>query len=75
MHQLDRAQTLAEFLAVSVAAVRKWTRTTDMPRVKIGRAVRYDRSAVLAWLAARGTRKNGKGKEGGEEAVSDARGT
>jgi hypothetical protein len=50
---LDTAFSLAKFLNVSVACIRKHTRLTDMPVVRIGHAVRYDRQAVLAWLQQR----------------------
>ncbi|MBM4259452.1 MAG: helix-turn-helix domain-containing protein [Deltaproteobacteria bacterium] len=50
MENLDTAKTLANFLGVSVAKIRKDTRLTDLPRVRIGRTVRYDRSEVLTWL-------------------------
>jgi excisionase family DNA binding protein len=53
MEQLDTARDLATVLKVSVAAVRKWTRTTDMPRVQCGRAVRFDRKSVLEWFKAK----------------------
>jgi excisionase family DNA binding protein len=52
--RLDTAKSLAEFLNVSLAAVRKWTRLTDMPRVKIGRSVRFQRESVLEWTRRRG---------------------
>jgi excisionase family DNA binding protein len=51
--QLDTAQSLARFFNLSVACIRKWTRTTDIPVVRAGRAVRYDRTEVLAWLRSR----------------------
>jgi excisionase family DNA binding protein len=54
--ELDTARDLAKFLKLSLAAVRKWTRTTDIPHIKAGRAVRYDRAAVLNWLRARQSR-------------------
>lgn len=57
---LDTALSLAQFLNVSLAAVRKWTRTKDMPVVRAGRAVRYDRTEVLDWLRARSSQENGK---------------
>lgn len=51
--QLDTAYSLAQFLNVSVACIRKYTRLTNIPVVRIGHAVRYDRTAVLAWLRDR----------------------
>lgn len=58
---LDTAQSLAKFLNISTAYVRKLTRTTNIPVTRIGHAVRYDRAAVLAWLAAGGPQKNSNG--------------
>lgn len=59
---LDTASDLAQFLNVSLAAIRKWTRTTDLPRVQVSRrAIRFERAEVLAWLKARQVRN---GKEG-----------
>jgi excisionase family DNA binding protein len=57
---LDTASDLAKFLNVSTASVRRWERETDMPRVRIGRVVRFDRSAVLAWQHANQQRNNEK---------------
>lgn len=56
--QLDSAKSLATFLGVSLAKIRKDTRLTNMPRVKMGRTVRYDRDEVLTWL-----RKGNQDKE------------
>lgn len=56
---LDTADSFANFAHISVAQVRKMTRLTSMPRVKIGRAVRFDRAKVLAWLEGRASH-NGK---------------
>ena len=52
--QLETAKSLADYLGVSLAKVRKDCRTTDIPRVKIGRSVRFDRTEVLLWLRAKG---------------------
>jgi excisionase family DNA binding protein len=48
--QLDTAISLAAFLNVSVAYVRKLTRTHAISFIKIGRAVRFERERVLAEL-------------------------
>jgi excisionase family DNA binding protein len=53
IHTLDTAESLADFLRLSVACIRKWTRTTDIPHLRCGRAVRFDRMEVLAWLKGR----------------------
>ena len=50
---LDTAKSLAKFLNVSTACVRKMTRLSGIPTVRIGSAVRYNRGEVLAWLAER----------------------
>lgn len=50
---LDTARDLARFLNVSVASIRKWSRIMDLPKVRIGRAVRFDRAQVLAWQHAK----------------------
>lgn len=47
---LDTVGDLARFLKVSVSCVRKLTREAGLPVVRIGRSVRYERAAVLAWL-------------------------
>lgn len=55
--KLDTAQSLADFLNISKACIRKYTRLTDIPRVNIGHAVRYNRQAVLTWLQQRQQKK------------------
>ena len=57
---LDTAQELAAFFRISLASIRKWTRTTNIPIIRCGRAVRFDRQAVLTWLASGGPKRNGK---------------
>lgn len=49
---LDAAD-LAEKLKVKKPTVRFWCRTTDIPRLKLGRLVRFDYDEVLAWLRSR----------------------
>jgi predicted DNA-binding transcriptional regulator AlpA len=51
------ARALAAFLSVSLPSIRKFTRLTDIPRVHIGAAVRFDRAEVLAWLKERQQKK------------------
>jgi excisionase family DNA binding protein len=60
---LDTAQSLAKFLNVSTAYIRKLTRLNKLPVVRIGRAVRFDRAAVLRALEE---------KTGMAEVVKDA---
>jgi predicted DNA-binding transcriptional regulator AlpA len=44
-------QALADLAGMSVASVRKWRRLGTGPQVrKFGRAVRYSRAEVMAWL-------------------------
>ena len=64
LDRLDTARTLAEFLNVSLAAVRKWTRFA-LPHIKVGRCTRYDRESVLRWMQ---TRQQQNGHGGGEAA-------
>lgn len=53
-HAFDTAQELAKFLNTSTSHIRKLTRTTDIPRLRIGRrAIRFDRKAVLQWIDER----------------------
>ena len=48
---LDTAATLADFLNVSVAYVRKLTRLNQVPVIRIGRrTVRFNRETVLRAL-------------------------
>ena len=48
--KLDTVQSLAKFLQVSTACIRKHTRTTNIPFLRIGRVVRFDRQSVLTWF-------------------------
>ena len=57
METLDTADTLAKFLKVTRACIRKWTISTDIPLIRCGRLVRYDRGEVLTWLRARSVTK------------------
>ena len=45
------AKEAASYLRVSQTMLRTWTRTLSMPHVRLGRRLRYRRSALLAWLA------------------------
>ena len=46
------ASEVAELLRVTTAWVYAATRANRLPHVRLGRYVRYRRSAILAWLAA-----------------------
>ena len=58
LEKLDKAAELAEYLNVSIHELRKLARTTNMPCFRIGRSMRFDRAAVLAWLSTRGQRSS-----------------
>lgn len=51
--RLIDAAKLAGLLDIKTTTVRMWTRTTDIPRIRCGRLVRYDFDEVLAWLRKR----------------------
>jgi excisionase family DNA binding protein len=44
------AKEVAELLSVPATWVREQTRTGDLPHLRLGRYVRFDQEAVLAWL-------------------------
>jgi predicted DNA-binding transcriptional regulator AlpA len=52
---LDTVGSLAEFLSCSTQLLRKFSREDNFPIIRLGRAVRFDRGEVLAWLRARST--------------------
>lgn len=45
------AEEVAEMLAVPTSWVREATRSGQLPHVRLGRYVRYDRGAILAWVS------------------------
>lgn len=50
--KLFTAKELAGYLNISLAYIRKLTRTSDIPRLRLGRTVRFDPEEVLAWFRA-----------------------
>ena len=51
---LMRTDTVAEYLGVMVPALEKWRQLGTGPDyIKVGRLVRYKKSAVDAWLTER----------------------
>ncbi len=46
---LDAAE-VSELLAVPESWVREHTRNGSLPRIQLGRYIRYRREAILAWL-------------------------
>lgn len=52
--QLIDARELARRLSVKLTTVWFWTRTTEIPRVKCGRLVRFNLAEVLGWFRKAG---------------------
>jgi excisionase family DNA binding protein len=48
--RLLTADEIAELLSVPPTWVREQTRTGTIPHVRLGRYVRFEREAVVAWL-------------------------
>jgi excisionase family DNA binding protein len=48
--RLLNAAEVAELLAVPESWVREHTRNGSMPRIQLGRYIRYRREAVLSWI-------------------------
>jgi excisionase family DNA binding protein len=48
--RLLNAAEVAELLAVPESWVREHTRNDSMPRIQLGRYIRYRRDAVLSWI-------------------------
>jgi len=47
------AEDVADYLGVSIRTVRSWTAAGVIPHIRLpGRLVRFDRSAVDAWVAS-----------------------
>lgn len=46
----------AEFLRLGVSTLREWAREGRLPSVKLGRQVRFRRTALLEWMAQREAR-------------------
>jgi excisionase family DNA binding protein len=58
---MKTVKEIADFLRVSVPAVRKWQKK-GLPFLKAGRCTRFDQAEVLAWLKAQQEkRRNGGG--------------
>lgn len=53
-------QELADFLQVRLSTVYYWSHIGYIPRVKVGRHLRFKRSSVQAWLEKR--ERPGRGK-------------
>jgi excisionase family DNA binding protein len=51
--RLLTAAEVADLLAVPESWVREHTRHGSLPRVQLGRYVRYRRDAILAWVEGR----------------------
>jgi excisionase family DNA binding protein len=48
--RLLNATEVAELLAVPESWVREHTRNGSLPRIRLGRYIRYRRDAVLGWI-------------------------
>jgi excisionase family DNA binding protein len=48
--RLLSAAEVAELFSVPTSWVREQTRSGDIPHLRLGRYVRYEREEVLAWL-------------------------
>lgn len=57
---LLRAEDIAQFCNVKKRTVYEWARIGYIPSVPLGSCVRFERSAVERWLAAR--RKEGRAR-------------
>lgn len=63
MPKLINEKMLAEQLMVSVGTLRNWRSEGEGPtHVKVGSAVRYLESDIVAWLDARSSRSDKEGK-------------
>ena len=45
---------LADYLSVKESVVRYWVRNREIPFVRIGRQIRFDREDILDWITAKG---------------------
>jgi excisionase family DNA binding protein len=63
--RLLTAREVAELLAVPESWVREHTRSGALPRVQLGRYVRYRRQAVLAWVGNQEAHRLGSRHPGG----------
>jgi excisionase family DNA binding protein len=53
--RLLTAADVAELLAVPESWVREHTRNDSLPRIQLGRYIRYRREAITAWLESQET--------------------
>lgn len=56
---LLRSKEAAELLAISTRKLWELTNRGEIPRVKIGKAVRYDLVDLVAWIAQQKERRHG----------------
>ena len=45
---------LAEYLSVKESVIKYWVRNREIPFVRLGRQIRFDREDILDWIAAKG---------------------
>lgn len=58
--QLLRAEDVAQLFNVKLATVYEWARIDFIPSIRLGACVRFERTAVEKWLAAK--RKEGRAR-------------
>ena len=58
--EIMNVEELAHKLKISKATVRAWCHRTDIPRLRIGRLIRFDFNEVLGWLWAGGSLGEGR---------------
>jgi len=53
MQQLLTPEEIAEVLQVKLSTIYKWTHEGFIPRIKVGKFVRFRESEVMDWLEKR----------------------
>lgn len=48
--QILTVQDLKEFLNISEATIYKWKRERELPHIKIGRTLRFNKDSIIEWL-------------------------
>lgn len=44
---------LADYLSVKESVIKYWVRNHEIPYIRIGRQVRFDREDILEWISAK----------------------
>ena len=45
---------LASYLSIKESVIKYWVRTHEVPHIRIGRQIRFDRDDILEWIATKG---------------------